>query len=171
MLIAVIALLIWVTGDLQGDEIGEVQITTSEAVSVSPYILITSQDMELLDALGQDDAVIRSHSEELVTLDAQTIAPYEAMIDQQDLELTYFIVQVLGDDIHVEYGTELIRIALETADGRIVKTVAQWPAPYPYLEGGQANPESTMQLLYLVRNFDNTDFFARQYESGLEALF
>lgn len=177
MLIVTASLVFWLLlKDIRGEELGDIEISAAETIEISPYIIITVQDLHLLDALQKNADVTQSYSPfqdyAPVTLDEEAIAPYKELVDSMGLELSYFIVQVSRGHIHVEYGSELTRIILELQEaGTVEKIVAKWPEPYPYLDGGKANPDSDMQPVYVVRNLDNEHFFKRVYEAGLDALF
>lgn len=173
LIVAVVAAVVLALGMVRGEQL-TATISATEATAICEHILITGQDYDLLDALWQDETVIASFASDndLVTLDDTVIAPYRTLVDTQGLELRYFIVQVMGKNIHVEYGTELTRIGLErNVDGTTEKFVAQLAEPYPNLENGRPNPEAQMKEVYWVHNDDNTHFFTRYHETGLAALF
>ena len=178
VIIAALALVLGAVGWLAGStirvETGQVTTTAAEATAISPYILITNQDVQLLETLWQEKTVAQINASGagngLVTLDEETIKPYEGMIDTQGLELTYFIVQSTGNSIHVEYGTELIRIFLNMdRDNVIEKGIMALNESYPYVNGGP-NPDVKMDVLYTVYNQDNSHFSKKTYASGFAAL-
>ena len=149
LIVTVMAAVVFGIGILR-EEQGTVEISAAEATAISPYILVTSQDIALMEALYQDEAVVNSFVSDtpLITLEDETTAQYQEIIDAQGLELSCFIVQISAETLHVEYGTDLMRIMLDynadRIDGSVEKTVVQLSEPYPYLEGeygGIPNPQ------------------------------
>ena len=177
LLLVVIALLITSFAvsikDIIGDETGIITIDAAEATEICPYILISRQDADFLNALMRDQRISGNlDKHKLIVYGADIINEYYDMIDSYDLELTYVIINSSFQHIHVEYGTELTRIYLEIdQDGELSKGIMQLDSPLVFLEDGTFDFSTTPDARYTVYNVDNRFFERKTYETGFAAIF
>ena len=167
------AIILWSTKDVVGDETGFISIDAAEATAICPYIIITQQDLRLIDALLLDPRIqCNIDSTSLVTYDQAFVQEYIPYIDQYNMELTYVIIQASHGSVSVSYGTELTRIMLDIdRSGGIKKGIMQLDSPLQFLEDGTVDCSIPTDARYTVYNTDNSYFERKTYKTGFAALF
>ena len=157
----------------EGRWISSYEISSAEAASISPMILITRQDHKLIEALLKNSkvqAVFDDDSLTTIELDASEISHYLRLIEMDHAEPEWLIVQTHQNDISVFYGTDHIWVSLSYQYGDMDKSVVICEYPYrengAVLEIGRRHGNRTD-----LSNDNNTRFYRSGYQTGWLELF
>ena len=152
----------------EGRWISNHEISSAEAASISPMILITRQDQKLIEALLKNSkvqAVFDDDNLTTVELDASEISHYLQLIEMDHAEPEWLIVQTRQNDISVFYGTDYIWVCLSYQYGNMVKSIVICEYPYreegTVLETGKHHGNRTD-----LSNDNNTRFYRSGYQTG-----
>lgn len=148
--------------------ISNYEISSSEATSISPMILITQEDHKLIKALlnnSKVQAVFDDDSLTTIELDESEISHYLRLIEMDNTEPEWLIVQTRQRDISVIYGTDYIWVCLSYQYGNMDKSIVI--CEYPYRENGTVLRTGKRHGNRTdLSNDNNTRFYRSGYQTG-----
>lgn len=168
------ALLTWLTISAQGRWINSRLISAEKAVKITPAILISTADYELLDTILADEKVSEAYDTyfpESLYMEGDAVSQYREMVDIDGEEPLFFDILVRKDSITVKYGTRHIFISLVCYKEEVSKHVILHE--YPYLtESGENIPLGQRHGKRIdLDNTDNIRFSTGGYKTGWLELF
>lgn len=177
LLACIVALLIvsipWLCATAQNQWIESYEISSAEATAVTPMILITRQDYQLIEALLKNEKVLAYYDQgafdrgarATIALTEDEIAHYLRLIKLDNITPDFLTVEASQDHISVIYGTDYIAVYLDYAYNEMDKTVVI--CQYPYRENGQDLGWGKRHGSWTgLSNDNNTVFHRHGYKTG-----
>ena len=182
LLVCILALLIasipWLCATAQNRWIESYEISSAEATAITPMILITRQDYQLIEALLKNEKVLAYYNQgafdrgtrATIALTEDEISHYLRLIKLDNITPDFLTVEANQDHVSVIYGTDFIAVYLNYAYKEMDKTVVL--CQYPYRADGQDLGWGKRHGSWTGLSNDNNAVFRRHgYKTGWLELF
>ena len=168
----------WLRVTAQNHSISTYEISSTEATSITPMILITRQDYFLIEALLKNEKVTQYYDQNAydrgeratIALTEAEASHYLQLIKLEDLKPDFLTVEAEQDHISVIYGTDHIAVYLNYAYKEMDKSVVI--CEYPYRTDGMDLGWGKRHGNWIGLSNDNNTVFRRGgYKTGWLELF
>lgn len=169
-----IASLPWLITTAHGQWLASSNITAEEAVGITPLILISTADNELLDRILENEAVAETYNtsfSDRLYLTGSDTASYQDLVSIHGETPLFMDIVVYCHDLTVSYGTRDTHIVLGIRKNEVSKQVIV--CEYPYLtESGTNIPMGQRHGNRADLNNQNNETFQKSgYQTGWLELF
>lgn len=174
LLILLIASLPWLITTAHGEWLVSSRITAQEAVKITPDILISTADYQLLEEILENETISEAYNTSFsdnLFLTGTKVADYQEQIIIDGEKPLFFDISVSTNNMIVKYGTQYKWIALEIRKGTVSKQIILCEFPYLTQEGENIPMGQRHGNRIDLDNQNNEAFQKGGYQTGWLELF